>query len=540
MEQESVESSEEGVDSAWVVGEGADEESKSAGPDTIEWVPAALRGGDAPAGTPADSSESSGGSGETPESPDADGPDDGESAPPLDAAPLIDALEGELTARCEEIERRLDGLAALAPRVEQAEALAPRVEQIEALAPRVDELEGLRPRVEAVEAMERRLDSVEELKPRLDEADEELSSLAERVGAQGERFDAVDEALAGRIGRDEAELKNLAALLRDGLAEEAAARKEALTAVSRRISKASEAARSRERELAAERKLLGERTSGLDDRVARLGDRLGETIDAERAARSKDLQRLGEELKAAVTDEGEDRRRLADELTDRIGELATGLERLAAAEVERGSSLSERLDGAERINEQVAERINSHSEALERLAQELAENLAPQIEATQARSEEMFEIVARVDEHLAQARERAAVEQNEREWLEQRLDGRLLSTEQGLEVLGRKLEQIAAGNSDAARTAQERQPAPAERPPLKPSSDDLAQLEGADLNDLRFEELRTLGLSTTQAARLLAARERLGGFSGLDQLDAVPGIPAQTRDELKRRVTLSR
>jgi len=54
-----------------------------------------------------------------------------------------------------------------------------------------------------------------------------------------------------------------------------------------------------------------------------------------------------------------------------------------------------------------------------------------------------------------------------------------------------------------------------------------------DLNDLTFEQLREIGLSVTQSARLTAAREARGGFDSIDQLDEIPGLSKKTVEGLK-------
>lgn len=59
-----------------------------------------------------------------------------------------------------------------------------------------------------------------------------------------------------------------------------------------------------------------------------------------------------------------------------------------------------------------------------------------------------------------------------------------------------------------------------------------------DLNAVTFEQLREQNLSVTQATRLLAHRERLGGFKSLDDLDQVAGFPQELLDELKSRSTV--
>ena len=51
-----------------------------------------------------------------------------------------------------------------------------------------------------------------------------------------------------------------------------------------------------------------------------------------------------------------------------------------------------------------------------------------------------------------------------------------------------------------------------------------------------YEELRALGLSVTQAGRVLARRERSGPFSSVDELDLIPGFDADFLDQLKARL----
>ena len=56
-----------------------------------------------------------------------------------------------------------------------------------------------------------------------------------------------------------------------------------------------------------------------------------------------------------------------------------------------------------------------------------------------------------------------------------------------------------------------------------------------NLNTVTFEQLREQGLSVTQATRLLAHRERLGGFQSVDDLNQVAGFPQELLDDLKTR-----
>lgn len=56
-----------------------------------------------------------------------------------------------------------------------------------------------------------------------------------------------------------------------------------------------------------------------------------------------------------------------------------------------------------------------------------------------------------------------------------------------------------------------------------------------ELNAVTFDQLRTEGLSVTQATRLLAHRERVGRFQSIEELDQVAGLPREVAEELKRR-----
>lgn len=59
-----------------------------------------------------------------------------------------------------------------------------------------------------------------------------------------------------------------------------------------------------------------------------------------------------------------------------------------------------------------------------------------------------------------------------------------------------------------------------------------------ELNAAKFEELRELGLSVTQSARLIAYRDVRGGYESLDELDNIPGFSKGTLADLRSRLTL--
>ncbi len=61
--------------------------------------------------------------------------------------------------------------------------------------------------------------------------------------------------------------------------------------------------------------------------------------------------------------------------------------------------------------------------------------------------------------------------------------------------------------------------------------------DGINLQTASFEELRELGMSITQALRVLDYRERNGGFS-VDDLDRVPGFSRDTRIAIKQKLVV--
>lgn len=69
-----------------------------------------------------------------------------------------------------------------------------------------------------------------------------------------------------------------------------------------------------------------------------------------------------------------------------------------------------------------------------------------------------------------------------------------------------------------------------------------AKVEGngdlLDLNHASFEEVRALGVSATQATRVISARDAVGAFASLDELDRLPGFSADQLEALKRSVSV--
>lgn len=64
-----------------------------------------------------------------------------------------------------------------------------------------------------------------------------------------------------------------------------------------------------------------------------------------------------------------------------------------------------------------------------------------------------------------------------------------------------------------------------------------ADSDALNLNSATFEELREAGMSVTQATRILAYRERFGGYGSVDDLEKVPGFPADLIESLRGRLS---
>ena len=79
-------------------------------------------------------------------------------------------------------------------------------------------------------------------------------------------------------------------------------------------------------------------------------------------------------------------------------------------------------------------------------------------------------------------------------------------------------------------------PMPAVSQPVA-SSPPPAQSGVTDINQAGFEELRSAGLSVTQATRVMAYRERFGGYGSVDDLARVPGFTPDVIEALRGRIT---
>jgi hypothetical protein len=70
------------------------------------------------------------------------------------------------------------------------------------------------------------------------------------------------------------------------------------------------------------------------------------------------------------------------------------------------------------------------------------------------------------------------------------------------------------------------------------SGGDAKSKRKVKINDATFEQLRSLGLSVTQSARLIAYRESRGGYDSVDELAEIPGLSRETVVALRESVRI--
>ncbi|MGI8631007.1 MAG: DUF4383 domain-containing protein [Solirubrobacterales bacterium] len=73
----------------------------------------------------------------------------------------------------------------------------------------------------------------------------------------------------------------------------------------------------------------------------------------------------------------------------------------------------------------------------------------------------------------------------------------------------------------------------ADKAPSPPASRRAAT---TDANAIEFRELRALQLTMNQAARFIETRDKLGGFSSIEDIERIPGLPSAVRAELTDRL----
>ena len=189
-------------------------------------------------------------------------------------------------------------------------------------------------------------------------------------------------------------------------------------------------------------------------------------------------------------------------------------------------------------------RIRSDREARDRTLQEaeqrlrLVEERAAAAERRAAFAEQLAELKAEEGEQERRLRE--VLERMDR--AEERARQAELRAESAERVASDALRGRSAQSSaplpPAGQPAAPAAPSPeaaSSFPAAPPSS---AAIGAVNINTASFEELRGAEFSVTQATRVLAYRERFGGYSSVDDLARVPGFSPETIAAIRDRISI--
>jgi hypothetical protein len=261
-----------------------------------------------------------------------------------------------------------------------------------------------------------------------------------------------------------------------------------------------------------------------------------EQVERARAEASERARRESEAARSAVEE------RLRAELS--LREQALRLERESAARAAEESEA--RLAAIEAALEAAAERVEAAEASVAAQAEEASRRLSERERELQheARGLAAAWLHGQVESIRRDAEEAA----------EERLAAREREPAQELEAAGSALRSAEMRPDRASRfavveekvKALERRASSIFHPRVEPDEDTderdavadaVPSEDPIDINAASFEQLRRLGMSVTQSTRVIAYRNRAGGFGELDDLDSVPGFTTELLAELKARLT---
>jgi DNA uptake protein ComE-like DNA-binding protein len=178
---------------------------------------------------------------------------------------------------------------------------------------------------------------------------------------------------------------------------------------------------------------------------------------------------------------------------------------------------SSRLEDELRLTSRQLEEAQDRAAAAERRLREVQVEARREIERErELRHREIEARLGEVAERATGAEERARVAEVSPDW----------TPPHGIQAVPSPQEPEMEPAEAAEQEAKEPSP---DQP--QPTSDLL------NLNSANFEQLRELGMSITQAKRVIAYREHHDGFDSVDEMDEVPGFPRAFLVELKAKLT---
>jgi DNA uptake protein ComE-like DNA-binding protein len=209
---------------------------------------------------------------------------------------------------------------------------------------------------------------------------------------------------------------------------------------------------------------------------------------------------------------------IREEAAARVGELESRLEGATAKVGELEAQLAE-MEGRTREAESRAAKVERQREEAQESHRAREEDLVrskvaleAELAAARRDAEEARERVVAA-EREAPAPQVVAADEGEEEWEDEEAEA---EAEEGAEEWEAEGEEEEEGEEDL----------------VAPGAGVVR------LSEASFEDLRSLGMSITQAKRVLDYRERLDGFDSVDDLDFVPGFPKAFLSQLKQTLTL--
>ncbi len=447
----------------------------------------------------------------------------------------LDELEGtheQDASRLTEVQHAIQEQAEVIGRLdsrleEQAKAFDERARTLERLAgdvtDRIEELAKLQAKTaeeltsQLGTVRERGAESLDELEDRLQA---ELARRADRISedfvAHTQDADSANaelrELVETRVGELELERKH-----------DAQRSQAELTEQQRRIEELSKTLTS---QLGIVRERAAERLDKLEDRLQAELARGAERISRDLVAHTQEVDSANAELRELVE--------------ARVGELERERERDAQRSQAELTKQQQRIEGLSEALERVTQDAAAGEAGRRAITAELSKVRSTAEKTVDALREELGSTVSQLGSQLDAIARRQAVAADDI-----RLDALFEANAEQARRVAERLEEI---NEVQARTAdhhrsklvdfERRLDAAMEMTASQPGAPEWESdahqpdLTGGGLNDWSFEDFRELGLSATQAVRVLKTREVLGGFTRPDQLNDVPGLSHEQRASL--------
>ncbi|MCO5316042.1 MAG: helix-hairpin-helix domain-containing protein [Solirubrobacterales bacterium] len=217
-------------------------------------------------------------------------------------------------------------------------------------------------------------------------------------------------------------------------------------------------------------------------------------------------------------------------------ELSVGLaaveRRLSAEREERDRTLRDAEDRLRRVEQKAedAERRAAFAERLTQLKLEESER--------EQRLRDVVSGIERAEQRAEDAESRARAAEISAAAALDRPDSREPARSRVVTEMPRPDESVSVPEPAEPARREDRPTSPPVPEPVDVDRGSRTDAGTVNLNQATFEELRELGLSVTQATRILAYRERFGGYGSLDDLGKVPGFSPEKIESMRSRFSV--